>query len=97
MIPYLSDVATPLHAAVHKKSLQWTTAKQDAYDCLKKMLTKVPIVQPPDCAKDFEHVFVDASYIGIGSALMQLSEPNWYRPVYYASCKLSITERNYLI
>ena len=40
-------------------------------------------------------MFVDASDIAIGSALMQLSEPNWYRPVYYASRKLSIAERNY--
>ena len=27
---------------------------------------------------------------------MQLEEPNWYQPVYYASWKLSTTERNYL-
>ena len=26
---------------------------------------------------------------------MQLSEPNWYRPVYYAGPKLSSAERNY--
>ena len=56
---------------------------QDAYDYFKKMLSKVPVVQPPDWEKAF-HVFVDAS---IGSALMQLEEPNWYRPIYYASRK----------
>ena len=27
---------------------------------------------------------------------MQLSEPNWYRPVYYERRKLSTAERNYL-
>ena len=88
MIRYLVDVATPLHTAVH-------TVEQDAYDYLKKMLSKVPVVQPPDWEKAF-HVFVDASYIAIGSALMQLEEPNWYQPVYYASWKLSTAERNYL-
>ena len=36
------------------------------------MLTKVPIVQPPDWTRDF-HVFVDASDIANGSALMRLS------------------------
>ena len=58
------------------------------------MLTQAPVVQPPDLVKPF-HVFVDASNIAIGSALMQFTEPNWYRPVYYASRKLSTAERNY--
>ena len=58
------------------------------------MLTKAPVIQPPDWGKDF-HVFVKASDVAIRSSLMQLSELNWYRPVYYASRKLSTTERNY--
>ena len=94
MIRYLADVATPLHAAVHRAPFQWTSVEQDAYDCLKKMMSRVLVVQPPDWDKAF-HVFVDASDIAIGSALMQLEEPNWYRPVYYASRKLSTAERNY--
>ena len=40
-------------------------------------------------------MFVDASEIAITSALMQLTEPNWYRLVYYSSRKLSDVERNY--
>ena len=40
-------------------------------------------------------MFLDASDISIGSALMQLTAPNWYRPVYYSSRKLSTAERNY--
>ena len=40
-------------------------------------------------------MFVDASEIAITSALMQLTEPNWYRPVYYSSRKLLDVERNY--
>ena len=60
------------------------------------MLTKVLVtLQPPDWWKSF-HVFVDASDIAIGSALMQLSEPNWYRLVYYASRKRSTAKHNYL-
>ena len=94
MIRYLVDVVIPLHTAVHKVPFQWTSVEHDAYECLKKMLSKVSVVQPPDWNKPF-HVFVDASDIAIGSALMQLSEPNWYRPVYYTSRKLSTTERNY--
>ena len=37
-------------------------------------------------------MFVDASDIAIESALMQLTEPNWYRSIYYASRKLSMVE-----
>ena len=75
MIRYLVDVAIPLHTAVNKTPSQWTTLEQDAYDCLKKMLTKVPVVQPPDWDNPF-HVFVDALDVAICNALMQLSEPN---------------------
>ena len=87
MIRYLADFATPLHAAVHRTPFQWTATEEKAYDALKVMLTQAPVVQPPVWAKPF-HVFVDASDIAIGSALMQLTEPNWYRPMYYASRKL---------
>ena len=79
---------------VHKTPFQQSTIEQEAYDRLKKMLTKVPFVRPPDWTKSF-HVFVDASDIAIGSALMQRAEPNWHRPVYYESRKLSTIERNY--
>ena len=94
MIRYLVDFAIPLHTNVHKTPFQWSTIEQEAYDCLKKMLTKVLVVQPPDWSKSF-HVFVDASNIAIGSALMQLSEPNWYTHVYYASRKISTVEQSY--
>ena len=63
-------------------------------DALQLMLTRAPVAQPPDWGKPF-HYFVDASDVAIGSALMQLTKPNWYRPVYYANRKLSKAERNY--
>ena len=91
---YLADLATPLHAAVHRTPFQWTDTEDKAYQALKVLLSQASVVQPPDWAKEF-HVFVDVSDIAIGSALMQLTEPRWYRPVYYASRKLSQAERNY--
>ena len=45
MIRYLADVATPLHVAVHKTPFQWSIIEQEAYDYLKKMLTKVPVIR----------------------------------------------------
>ena len=53
MIRYLADVAIPLYKAVHKTPFQWTTVEPNAYDCLKKMLTKVLVVQPLDWEKPF--------------------------------------------
>ena len=94
MLRHLADFATSLHSIVHRTPFTWTTVEDKAYEALKIMLTQAPVVEPPDWTTPF-HVFVDASNIAIGSALMQLTEPNWYRPVYYASGKLSDAERNY--
>ena len=94
MLRYLADFATPLHAVVHCTPFKWTTTEEKTYDVLKVILTQAPVVQPPDWGKPF-HVFVDASEIAIGTVLMQLTEPNWYRLVYYASRKLSTAECNY--
>ena len=69
MLRYLVDFATPSHVAVHRTPFKWTTTKEKAYDALKIMLTQALVIQPPDLAKPF-HVFVDASDITIGSALM---------------------------
>ena len=93
--PRFHTVAGNLHdTVVYRTPFKWTATEEKAYEALKIMLTQAPVVQPPDWGKPF-HVFVDASDIAIGSALMQLTEPNWYRPVYYASWKLSTAERNY--
>ena len=69
MLRYLADFATPLHAVVHRTPFKWTTVEEKVYDALKIMLTQASVVQPLDWVKPF-HVFVDASDIAIGSALM---------------------------
>ena len=94
MIRHLADFATPLHVAVHRVPFQWADTEEKAYQALKVMLSQAPVVQPSDWTKSF-HVFVDASDVAIDSVLMQLTEPKWSRPVYYASRKLSKAERNY--
>ena len=94
MIRHLVDFATPLHAAVHRVPFQWAEPEEKAYQALKVMLSQALVVQPSDWTKSFQ-VFIDASDIAIRSVLMQLTEPKWYQPVYYASRKLSKVERNY--
>ena len=92
MICHLPDFATPLHAAVHRLPFQWTLVEDKAYQNLKRMLSHAPVVQLSVWSEPF-HVFVDASDVAIGSALMQCTPPTWYRPVYYASRRLSTTEK----
>ena len=91
MLWYLVDFATSLHVAVHQLPFQWTKHEDKAYHALKVVFSQPPVVQPPDWSNDF-HVFVDVSDVAIGSVLMQLTEPKWYQPIYYASRKLSKVE-----
>ena len=95
MLWYLAEFATPLHTVVHRVPFQWSTTKEAAYRSLKVMLSHALVVQPLDWSQPF-HVFVDASDVAIGSALMQRTPPNWYRPVYYASQRLLAAKKNYL-
>ena len=91
MIRHLANFVTLLHVAVHRLPFQWEEPKEEAYQALKVTLSQAPMVQPPDWTKSF-HVFVDASDIAINSVLMQLTEPKWYRPVYYANRTLVLQE-----
>jgi hypothetical protein len=77
MIRHLADFATPLHAAVHREPFTWTEEEEKAFASLKLLLTRTPVVQPPDWEREF-HVFVDASDTAIGSILMQKYEKNWF-------------------
>ena len=92
MLRYLADFATPLRAVVHHIPFQWMEQEEKVYKALKVMLSQALVVQPPDWTKDF-HVFIDASNIAIGSILMKLTKPKWYRSVYYTSQKLSKAEQ----
>ena len=78
MLGYLLGFSIPLHVVVHQIPFQWTEQEGKAYQALKVMLSQALVVQLPDWTRDF-HVFVDALDIAIGSVLMQLTEPNWYR------------------
>ena len=66
---------------------QWTEIEDKAYIALKDKAYMAPVIQPPDWMSPF-HVFVDVWDIAISIALMQLTEPNWYRFIYYSSQKL---------
>ena len=59
MIRYLANGVTLLHTTIHTTPFQWSTAEQDVYDYLIKMLSRVLVIQPLDWSKDFR-VFADA-------------------------------------
>lgn len=71
----------------------WTMDCQTALDKLKEKLVSAPILVYPNWNKMF-HVHIDASGIALGVVLVQPGE-KMDHPVYYASRKLSIVERNY--
>ena len=90
---YLADFATPLHVAVHRTPFKWIETEEKRYQTLKVILSQASAVQPPNWTSSF-HVFVNAFDIAIGSALMQLTEWNWYHPVSYTSHKLLVDVHN---
>ena len=91
---YLSHIAYPLYALTKKEVVyRWSDSCSKAFHALKLILSVAPVLQEPDWNKEF-HVFVDASDLAIGSALMQETE-GWFRPIYYASRMLSTAEKNY--
>ncbi|MCO5612148.1 hypothetical protein L7F22_066410 [Adiantum nelumboides] len=51
---------------------------------------------PPNWKKGF-HVFVDALDKAVGSVLIQEHSHRWFRPIYYASRRLSSVKRNYSV
>lgn len=87
-----STTAAPMNDLTKKGiHFEWGAVQQDAFDCLKRLLTSAPLLALPNFAKQFE-IECDASGIGIGGVLMQEG-----RPIAYFSEKLSGARLNYSI
>lgn len=97
-IPNFSVIAIPLTNLTKKgqpNKVKWTESTQQAFDTLKDLLCKRPILKLPD----FDRTFIlrtDASENGIGAVLLQL-ENDEKLPVAYASRKLQDRERSYAV
>jgi len=75
--------------------VQWGAEQQGAFDTLKGLLSKDPVLKLPK----FDQVFVlrtDASNVGIGAVLLQ-SYDEQYFPVIYISRKLLDREKAYSV
>ena len=96
-----AKVAWPLNALIsgdnanHKKSLvKWNPECQQAFDQLKDLCTKTPILAYADYKKTFQ-LQTDASDLGLGVVLYQNDDNSHQRVIAYASHSLSNTKRNY--
>ena len=88
-------IAGPLHALTRKDTVfHWSSECQDAFDCLKKLLTTSPITAFPDFSLPF-CLYTDSSTAGLGAILAQVREGK-ERIICCASRSLNQVENAYL-
>ena len=88
-IKNFSSIMSPLAECTKKGVFEWTIEAQAAFEQIKGLMCKVPILRLPDFTKPFK-VECDASGKGIGVMLIQEG-----RPVAYFSEKLNGSRLNY--
>ena len=94
-IPNFAAIAAPLSDLTRKgqpHKVEWSKAREKAYQTIKSYLTSEPILRLPDPAKTY-FLRTDASSNGIGAVLMQRHDEKLF-PVCYASKKLSLKVRS---
>jgi hypothetical protein len=90
-IKNFAKVGAPLTNLLKKSAVtyDWDEACDEAFETLKGILVKAPMLKLPDFDKDFE-IHSDASDFAIGGVIMQDG-----KPVAFESKKLSETERRW--
>ena len=87
-------IAGPLHALTRKDVVfHWSSDCQDAFDCLKTLLTTSPITAFPDFSLPFR-LYTDASTAGLDAILAQVREGKECI-ICCASCSLNQAEKAY--
>ena len=96
-IPKYSHIVKPLTELTKKDHpFVWTTTCQDAFDGLKGIFLKAPILRIPDPDKPF-FLETDASAFASGAVLMQRTEQGNLHSCGYLSKTFNATEQNYPI
>jgi len=93
-----STIARPLFDLTHSdKAWNWDTKEQDAFECLKAVVTTAPVLVSPQDSEPFR-IEADSSDFASGAVLSQQlpGEEKWH-PVACYSKSLSLVERNYEI
>ena len=82
-----SEIAAPLTNLLSKKvKFVWTDDCQMAFDKVKLLLQKSPVLKSPDYEKPFK-LIIDSSDVGTGSVLVQEASDELDHPVSYFSKK----------
>ena len=93
-VKYFAAIAGPLHALTQKDAVfHWSSECQDAFNCLKTLLTTSPITAFPDFSLPFL-LYTDASMAGLGAILAQVREGK-ERIICCASRSLNQAEKAY--
>ena len=74
---------------------EWTSECQEAFDKLKSLITKAPILSIPN-AHDKFHPECDASEYALGAVLSQHQDNKW-KPISFTSKAFTPTQWNYEI
>ena len=92
-----SEIAAPLTNLLSKKvKFVWTDDCQLAFDRVKLLLQKSPVLKSPDYEKPFK-LIIDSSDVGTGSVLAQEASDGLDHPVSYFSKKFLKYQKNYSV
>ena len=92
-----SEIAAPLTNFLSKKvKFVWTDDCQLAFDKVKLLLQKSPVLKSPDYEKPFK-LIIDSSDVGTGSVLVQEASDGLDHPVSYFSKKFLKYQKNYSV
>ena len=91
-IPQYATLAKPLTTL--GREFDWTSECQEAFVALKQKLSSAPVLAHPLPDRPFV-LTTDASSVGLGAELAQVTQGNVVKPVAYFSRVLSKTERRY--
>ena len=92
-----SEIAAPLTNLLSKKvKFVWTDDYQLAFDKVKLLLQKSPVLKSPDYEKPFK-LIIDSSDVGTGSVLVQEASDGLDHPVSYFSKKFLKYQKNYSV
>ena len=93
-LPNCASIIHPLTELLSsKRAWQWGPSQEEAFVTIKKTLTEPTVfaLYDPSAATK---ISADASSYGIGAVFFQKHQDHW-KPVVYASCTLTETERHY--
>ena len=90
-------ISKPLQWLTEKNApFEWTIGCQNAFDELRKRLVSSPVLAYPDYERRFI-LDTDASDVGIGAVLSQVSDRGSERVIAYASRSLTRPEQRYCV